>query len=120
MIREQAIIRPEAMAIACEQEQISYRELNERSNQLARYLQELGVGPEFMVGVCLERSVEMVVVLLGILKAGGAYVPIDPTYPDGRLNLMVADAELRLIVSDERLAARIADRSVNLVCLDTD
>jgi amino acid adenylation domain-containing protein len=117
---EQARRRPDGLAVKCEQEQISYRELNEKSNQLARYLQELGVGPEVRVALCLERSIQMVVGLLGILKAGGAYVPIDPTYPDERLNMIVEDSEIRLLVTEARLAERCSDRSVKMICLDRD
>src|SRR5262249_8504002 len=79
---------PEAKAVVFEDQQLTYRELNARSNQLAHYLRTMGVGPETVVGVCLDRSLEMVVGLLGILKAGGAYVPLDPEYPPGRLTFM--------------------------------
>jgi amino acid adenylation domain-containing protein len=120
LIAEQARRRPEGLAVVYEQEQISYRELNERANRLAHYLRELGVGPEVMVGVCLERSIEMVVGLLGILKAGGAYLPMDPTYPDGRLSMMVEDAKVRILLTGERLAKRFSERSMSLICLDSD
>src|SRR5262249_10657319 len=99
---------------------ISYGELNRRTNQLARYLRELGVGPEIEVGICLERSIRMVVGLLGILKAGGAYVPMDPTYPDERLTMMLEDAKIRLLLTEEHLAERCSVQSVNLICLDRD
>jgi amino acid adenylation domain-containing protein/non-ribosomal peptide synthase protein (TIGR01720 family) len=120
MIARQARRRPEGLAVKCEQEQISYRELDERSNQLAHYLQDLGVGPEVLVGVCLERSIEMVVGLLGILKAGGAYVPMDPTYPKQRLSMMVEDGQIRLLLTQEHLAERFEEISTNLICLDQD
>jgi len=120
LFTEQARRRPERLAIVCEQEQISYRELNERANRLAHYLRELGVGPEVIVGICLERSIEMMVGLLGILKAGGAYVPMDPTYPGERLNMMVEDADIRLLLTQECLAERFPYRSVKLICLDRD
>ena len=77
---------PDAIAVVFEDQQLTYRELNRRANQLAHYLQKLGVGPEVLVGICVERSIEMVVGLLGILKAGGAYVPLDPSYPRERLS----------------------------------
>src|SRR5262249_35319201 len=84
---------PEATAVVFEKKEMSYRELNGRANQLARYLRELGVGPETRVGVCMERSFEMVIGLLGTLKAGGAYVPLDANYPEERLGYMGGDAE---------------------------
>src|SRR5262249_7982371 len=83
---------PEATAVIFEEEQLTYRELNRRANQLAHHLRALGVGPEVLVGICMERSVEMVVGLLGILKAGGAYVPLDPAYPKERLAFILKDA----------------------------
>ena len=85
LFEEQAARTPAAVAVVYEGEQLTYQQLNVRANQLAHYLRKLGVGPEVMVGICLERSVEMVVALLGILKAGGAYLPLDPDYPKERL-----------------------------------
>src|SRR5713226_1017893 len=89
---------PEAVAVVYEEEELSYRELNERANQLAHYLIGLGVGPEDVVGICLERSLEMVVALLGILKAGAAYLPLDPEYPRQRLALMLEDARPKVLL----------------------
>ena len=120
MIAAQASRRPEGVAVTCEQDQISYRELNQRATRLARYLRELGVGPEVIVGVCLERSVEMVVGLLGVLKAGGVYLPMDPAYPDQRLNLMVDSARLRILLTQSHQVERFEDQSVRLICLDRD
>ena len=80
---------PDAVAMVFEDQQLTYRELNARANQLAHYLRKQGVGPEVLVGICMERSFEMVVGLLGILKAGGAYVPLDAEYPKERLAFMV-------------------------------
>src|SRR6202165_2670836 len=85
LFEDQVARTPEAVAVEYEGERLSYGELNRRSNQLAHYLRKLGVGPEVRVGICVERSLEMVVGLLGILKAGGAYVPLDPAYPAERL-----------------------------------
>src|SRR3990170_7025990 len=82
---------PDAVAVVCEGKQLTYRELNRRANQLAHYLRKLGVKAEVPVGICVERSVEMVVGLLAILKAGGAYVPLDPAYPRERLSFMLDD-----------------------------
>ncbi len=93
---------PEAVALICGTESLTYGELNTRANRLAHHLIDLGVGPESLVGVCLERSVEMVVGLLAILKAGGAYVPLDPDYPEGRLTQILADAGPSLVVTTSR------------------
>ncbi|HEX7771280.1 MAG TPA: condensation domain-containing protein, partial [Pyrinomonadaceae bacterium] len=99
LFETQAAATPEAIALVYEAEQLSYRELNERSNQLAHYLRELGVGPETLVGLCCERSLELVVALLGVLKAGGAYLPLDPQYPHERLAFMVQDAGISLLLT---------------------
>src|SRR5256885_16926635 len=85
MIEEQAVRQEQRIAVVCAGEELSYEELNGRANQLAWYLRKLGVGREMRVGICLERSVEMVVAVLGVLKAGGAYVPLEPSYPAERL-----------------------------------
>jgi len=95
---------PEASAVEVDGKRLSYRELNTRANQLAQYLRGLGVGPEKLVGVCIERSLEMVIGLLGILKAGGAYVPLDPAYPRERLAFMLQDAQVSVLLTQERLA----------------
>ena len=100
---------PESLAVIFEGQQLTYRELNDRSNQLAHYLQRLGVRPETRVGLCMERSLEMIVGMLGVLKAGGAYVPLDPAYPRQRLSFMVEDAQMTLILTQERLLARLED-----------
>jgi len=92
---------PEAVALVFEDEQLTYRELNRRANQLAHYLRKLGVGPEAPVGICLERSPEMVVGILGILKAGGTYVPLDPAYPRERLAFMMADTQTRVLLAQQ-------------------
>ena len=91
LIEEQAAARPEAVAVVCEGEQLTYRELNRRANQLARYLRQRGVGAEVLVGVCLERSLDQVIALVGILKAGGAYVPLDPEAPGERIQYVMQD-----------------------------
>jgi len=120
LITQQAARTPGQVAVACAGTQLTYRQLNSRANQLAHYLQTLGVGPETVVGLFMERSVEMIVSLLGILKAGGAYVPLDPRYPHERLAYMVADAHLAVIVTNEHLLARLPDAEVKLVCWDRD
>ena len=85
-----------------EDQQLTYQELNGRANQLAHYLRKLGVGTETLVGISVERSLEMVVGLLGILKAGGAYVPLDPQYPKQRLAFMLEDTQARILLTQER------------------
>jgi amino acid adenylation domain-containing protein/non-ribosomal peptide synthase protein (TIGR01720 family) len=106
-IEEQAERVPEAEAVVYEAERVSYGELNERANQLAHYLRKLGVKQESAVGLCVERSVEMMVGVLGILKAGGAYVPLDCGYPEERLRYMVEDAGTRVIVTQGKLKAKV-------------
>lgn len=108
---------PNAVAIVFEKERLTYRHLNERANQLAHYLREAGVHPEVPVGVCLERSLEMVVGILAILKAGGAYVPLDPNYPQERLAFMVNDSNMPVILTQKKFLARMPEQS-QLVCLD--
>ena len=102
LIGEQAVRTPDAVAVQSEGGRLTYRELDARSNQLGRHLRRLGVGPEVLVGVAMERSLEMVVALLGILKAGGAYVPLDPTYPRERLSFMMDDARVPVLLSQKR------------------
>ncbi|AGP35405.1 hypothetical protein SCE1572_13250 [Sorangium cellulosum So0157-2] len=114
----QAERTPDAIAAEHGEQQLSYRELNRRANQLARHLRTLGVGPEVMVGLCVERSVEMLVGLLGILKAGGAYVPLDPTYPRERLAFMMSDAALPVLLTHSALAGAVPRSSATVVCLD--
>ena len=92
LFEEQVEKTPDAVAVVYEDATLSYGELNRRANQLAHYLRELGVGPDQRVAICMERSLEMVVGLLGVLKAGGAYVPLDPAYPVERLRYMLDDS----------------------------
>jgi amino acid adenylation domain-containing protein len=103
LFEAQAARTPDAVALVFEDKQLTYRELNRRANQLAHYLRKRGVGPESLVGVCLERSLELVVGLLGILKAGGAYVPLDPGYPPERLAFMLEDAQVPWLLTEQRL-----------------
>ena len=111
---------PDAVAVVFEERQLTYRELNRRANQVAHYLRKSGVGPEVLVGLCLERSLEMVVGLLGILKAGGAYVPLDPEYPKARLAYMLAQTEIDFLLTNERLLQTLAEFKGRAVCLDRD
>src|SRR6185312_4764144 len=107
-----------ATAVAYETESMTYAELNARANQLAWYLREKGVGPDQLVGICMERSLEMVVGLLGILKAGGAYVPLDPSYPPERLQYMLADAAPRVLLTQGRLKERLPPSDAEVIALD--
>jgi amino acid adenylation domain-containing protein len=111
---------PDAIAVQFEDAKLTYRELNDRSNQLARYLQTLGVKPEVLVGICVERSLEMIVGLLGILKAGGAYVPLDPAYPADRLSFMLADSQVAVLLTQQKLLAGLPNCNVPIVRLDAD
>ncbi|MUG92150.1 amino acid adenylation domain-containing protein [Scytonema sp. UIC 10036] len=112
---------PDAIAAVFADEQLTYHELNARANQLARHLQTLGVGPEVLVGVCMERSLEMLVALLGILKAGGAYVPFDPAYPQERLAFMLEDTQVCVLLTHQGLLTQQpTSEQVQLVYLDTD
>jgi amino acid adenylation domain-containing protein len=120
LIERQAASRPDAIALAFGGAQLTYRELNGRGNQLAHWLREHGAGVETLVGLCVERSVEMVVGILGILKAGAAYVPFDPEYPAQRLAYMLADANPPLLLTQERLAPALPAVGARLFCLDRD
>ena len=110
---------PDEIAVVFATEQLTYRELNAQANQVAHYLKALGVGPDVLVGICLERSLWMVVGLLGILKAGGAYLPLDPAYPQERLAFMLEDAQVPLLLTQKRLLEGLPSRA-KLVCLDSD
>ncbi|MEM8546440.1 MAG: amino acid adenylation domain-containing protein, partial [Cyanobacteria bacterium P01_H01_bin.119] len=111
---------PEAIAVSFESETLTYRELNARANQLAHYLQTLGVKAETLVGVYMERSLEMMVGLLGILKAGGAYVPLDPSYPSARLQFMLADTQIPVLLTQKRLLDNLPAHTAQTVLLDGD
>jgi amino acid adenylation domain-containing protein len=120
LLEEQVERTPDAVAVIFGNQQLTYRELNQRANQLAHYLQKLGVKPEVLVGICVERSIEMLVGLLGILKAGGAYVPLDSTYPKERLAFMLEDARAPVLLTQQRLLEIIPFHSGKVVCLDTN
>ena len=120
LILEQAERTPERIALIGAGQQVSYRALDRRANQLGRYLQALGVGQEVVVGLCLERSVEMVVGVLGVLKAGAAYLPLDPEYPLERLSYMLGDAGVGIVLTEERLEARLPAFGGQTVCLDKE
>ncbi len=120
LIELQAQKTPDAVAIIFEQQQLTYRELNQRSNQLASYLQKLGVKADIKVGICIERSLAMVVGLLGILKAGGAYLPLDPAYPQERLSLMLEDAQVKFLLTQESLLNHLFCHDAEIILIDKD
>jgi amino acid adenylation domain-containing protein len=120
LFREQADRRPDQVALIGEQGQMSYRELNRRANRLGCYLQNRGVGPEVVVGLCVERSIEMVVAVLGVLKAGGAYLPLDPGYPLERLSYMIEDARIGIVLTEARLEERLPVSWGQTICLDQE
>lgn len=132
LFEEQVERTPEAIAVVLEDQELTYGELNRRANQLEHYLKKLGVGPEALVAIWMERSIEMIVGLLGILKAGGAYVPLDPNYPKERLEFMVADAQVSFLLTQDRLLEEggsmvdsdrrsfSLDRPMQRICLDRD
>ncbi|MFN6567973.1 amino acid adenylation domain-containing protein [Dendronalium sp. ChiSLP03b] len=118
LFEEQVERTPDAIAVVFENQQLTYHELNCQANSLAHYLQSLGVGADVLVGICVERSLEMVVGLLGILKAGGAYLPLDPEYPQDRLSFMLEDAQVSILLSQQRLCDRLPEYQAKLICLD--
>jgi amino acid adenylation domain-containing protein len=118
LFEAQAARTPDAAAVRFEDEELSYRELNGRANQLARHLRRLGARPETRVGICMERSAEMLVGLLGILKAGAAYVPLSPAYPQERLSFIVSDAQVELLLTQRRLLKNLPDVPARVVSLD--
>lgn len=110
----------DAVAVVFEEKQMTYRELNAKANQLAHYLRSIGVEQEVLVGICVERSLEMLVGLLGILKAGGAYVPLDLAYPQERLAFMLEDTETPVLLTQQRLIQKLPSGRTQIVCLDSD
>jgi amino acid adenylation domain-containing protein len=120
LFEEQVERTPHNVAVVFENNSLTYQQLNTRANQLAHYLQELGVKPDTLVGICVERSLEMIVGILGILKAGGAYVPLDPEYPQERLNFMLEDSQVKVLVTQAKLVESIPQHQAQLICLDTD
>ena len=120
LVAMQADLNSEVVALVAAEQNMSYGELNRRANQLAHYLQQFGVGPNVLVGICVERSLDMVIGLLGILKAGGAYVPLDSTYPSERLAFMLNDAQTRVVVAQQHLLPYLPIQNSQVVCLDRD
>ncbi|WP_228050002.1 non-ribosomal peptide synthetase [Tychonema sp. LEGE 06208] len=120
LFEEQVTRSPDAIAVVFEDKQLTYLQLNQRANKIAHHLRTLGVGPEVSVGICVERSLEMVVGLLGILKAGGPYVPLDPEYPTERLSFMLQNAQVKVLLTQQRLVEKLPEYEAQFVYLDTD
>jgi amino acid adenylation domain-containing protein len=120
LFEKQVHRQPDAIAIVFGEERLTYGELNRRSNQLANFLKKQGVGPDKFVGLSVDRSIEMLVGILGVLKAGGAYVPIDPSYPSDRIRFMVEDSGVRFMLTQESISGEMVDASVHRICLDAD
>ncbi|OUL18006.1 non-ribosomal peptide synthetase, partial [Nostoc sp. 106C] len=110
----------DAVAVVYENEQLTYKELNARANQLAHYLQKVGVGTEVLVGIFVERSLYTIIGILGILKAGGAYVPLDPSYPQERLAFILQDSQVSVLLTQQHLSENLPKHQTRIVCLDTD
>jgi len=119
LLEEQVERTPEAVAVLCGDRQLTYGELNRRGNQLAHFLRKLGVGPEVRVGLCVERSLEMIVGMVGILKAGGAYLPLDPAYPRERLAFMLEDAQVSVLVTSKTSPEWLPNGKTQAICIDT-
>ncbi|MEP6515218.1 non-ribosomal peptide synthetase family protein [Microcoleus vaginatus] len=118
---EQQVERvPDRLAVICENQQLTYRELNTRANQIADYLQQLGVKSEGLVGICAERSVDAIAGMLGILKAGGAYLPLDPAMPKERLALMLQDAGVAVLLTQQQLIEKLPKTQAKILCLDAE
>ena len=120
LFESQVDARPEAEAVAFEERAMTYAELDRRANQLARYLQGKGVGPESLVGISLERSPEMIIAILGVLKSGAGYVPLDPTYPQDRLIYIVSHAGVSLVITQDHLAERLSATGATLLRIDAE
>jgi acyl carrier protein len=120
LFEAQAVRTPGAMAVVCGDRSLTYRELNQRANQLANRLRALEVGPEVLVGLYLERSLDLLVGVLGVLKAGGAYVPLDPAYPSQRLAAIVEDAQPRVLLTQRVLVEDLPATAAHLICLDAE
>ncbi|BAZ70600.1 McyC protein (plasmid) [Fischerella sp. NIES-4106] len=120
LFEDQVERSPNAVAVIFKDQQWTYKQLNEKANQLAHYLQTKGVKPEVLVGIFIERSIEMLVGLLGILKAGGAYVPLDPSYPSDRLTYMLSDAAVPILLTQQSLVDSLLANQAEVVCLDSD
>ena len=113
-----AVSKPDNVALCCKNDQISYSDLNLKANQLAHYLQAKGVGPETIIGIFIDRSIEMIVTILGILKTGGAYLPLDPSYPYSRISFMIDDSQVKIILTKDELLEKIPNQDVEIISIN--
>ncbi|MFK8186309.1 MAG: amino acid adenylation domain-containing protein [Phormidesmis sp.] len=120
LFEAQADKTPDAVAVAFASQSLTYRELNQRANQLAHHLLKLGVEPDALVGICIERSLDMMVGLLGILKAGAAYVPLDPSYPQERIDYILSNSDAKFLVTSHQVLESLPNNQAKTICLDTD
>lgn len=120
MFEAQVLKSPDAIAVVQKEQQWSYKQLNHNANQLAHYLRKMGAKPEVRVAICLERSMEMVVALMGILKSGAAYLPLDPAYPNERLNMILEDSGASLLVTERKFFSQFREWSGDIILLDAD
>ena len=120
LFERQVVQTPDAVAISDDVDQVTYAQLNERANRIAHCLQKKGVGPEIVVGIALERSIPMVVAMLGVLKAGGAYLPLDTNYPAERLKVLIDDARPRVLITQSSRRSYLTFAGIPIVCLDED
>ncbi|WP_143569897.1 non-ribosomal peptide synthetase, partial [Tenacibaculum agarivorans] len=120
LFAEQVAKTPDAVAVVFEDKQLTFKELDLRSNQLGHYLRDQGIQPDILVGICIERSLEMLLSILGILKAGGAYVPIDPEYPEDRIDYMLNDANINLVLSSAKVSEAILEGKEGISCISLD
>lgn len=120
LFEEQAARTPNAVAVVFGRQALTYSELNARANELGKFLQAHSIGPRHLVGICTERSAEMVIAILGVLKAGAAYIPLDPAYPKERLDFILGEADVRILLTQERIAVELGDMKARVICLDTE
>jgi amino acid adenylation domain-containing protein len=120
MFESQSLQTPDAIAVTFQDRQLTYQELNQKANQVAHYLQSLGVKPETLVGVCIERSLEIVIALLAVLKAGGAYIPLDPSYPTERLAFMLEDSALPITIAKQAQLESLPQNSARIIVLEQE
>nr|WP_322642344.1 MULTISPECIES: non-ribosomal peptide synthetase [unclassified Nostoc]MDZ7989625.1 amino acid adenylation domain-containing protein [Nostoc sp. DedVER02]MDZ8113701.1 amino acid adenylation domain-containing protein [Nostoc sp. DedVER01b] len=120
LFEAQVELTPDAVAVEQDGQRLTYRELSDRANKIAHYLQSLGVKPETLVGICVERSLDAIAGLLGILKAGGAYVPLDPAYPQERIAEIIADTQLGFLLTQDKFQDKLLGYTGKIICLDTD
>ncbi|MDJ0719089.1 MAG: amino acid adenylation domain-containing protein, partial [Prochloraceae cyanobacterium] len=120
LFEEQVELNPDAIAVVLEDTTLTYAQLNAQANQLANYLQTLGVKPEVLVGVYMDRSISALASMLAILKAGGAYLPLDPAYPQERIAFIISDAGVPLLLTQEKLASQLRENQARIVCIDAE